>query len=297
MKWLERVMVFAACLVLAALSIGAYWYELGRVRPLIAAQIAPWKLPDWIVQTEADLPEAPQVPEEILTPPTSSVRVPVLMYHRVRVPVAADTPSQRLMTVTPASFQKQMQALADGGYTPVTPDDLLYALVTSTSKLPAKPVMLTFDDGYKDDFTNVLPVLERLNFHATFYIVPAATRFGGFMSPDMIRKAADSGYVTIGSHTMHHADLRTLSPEDRESELRDSRELLQDWSGQTVDSFAYPYGFLNERVMKDVQAAGYTTAFRTGAGADHTSSTRFELRRIQINEHTDVIQTVQRYLK
>jgi len=297
MKWVERSIVFVACLVLAMLTIGAYWYELDRVRPIIAAELAPWKIPNWIVQTEADEPEAaPEEPEQLF-PPTSSVVVPVLLYHRVRLPVAKDTARERLMTVTPKSFEHQMQSLVDGGYVPITPDQLLYALVTSTAKLPPKPVMLNFDDGYKDDFTTVLPILERLKLQATFYIVPAASKFGGFMSPAMVKQAAESGYVTIGSHTVHHADLRSLSQEEREAELRDSRDLLQAWSGQLVNAFAYPYGYLNAKVEQDVAAAGYSIAFRTGSGADHTSSTRYELRRIQINENTDVVKTVQRYLK
>jgi peptidoglycan/xylan/chitin deacetylase (PgdA/CDA1 family) len=284
MKWFKRVTVFAACLMLALVAIGCYKYELDRLRP------------NWIIHTEADEPEAPAEEPELI-PPTSPVRVPVLLYHRVRVSADKDTARERLMTVTPASFEKQMQSLADGGFVPITPDELLYALVTSTSKLPPKPIMLSFDDGFKDDFTTVLPILERLQLQATFYIVPAASKFGGFMSQDMVRKAAESGYVTIGSHTVHHADLRYLSQEERDSELRDSRALLQTWSGQPVNSFAYPYGYLNAKVEQDVAAAGYLIAFRTGAGADHTSSTRYELRRIQINENTDVIKTIQRYLK
>jgi peptidoglycan/xylan/chitin deacetylase (PgdA/CDA1 family) len=297
MKWFERLSVFLACMLLGGFAIASYRFELDRVKPMIAADLAPWKLPNWIIQTEADVPE-PETPEpEVLVPPKGAVHVPVLMYHRVRNPIAADTPSQRLLTVTPASFNKQMQSLADNGFTPVTPDQLLFALVTSTAKLPPKPVLLTFDDGYKDDFTNVLPVLERLKLQATFYMVPAATRFGGFMSADMVRQAAHSGYVTIGSHTMHHADLRTLDQSDLESELRDSRTMLQVWSGQPVDSFAYPYGFFNAKVIDAVKDAGYSVAFRTGSGDDHTSSTRYELRRIQINDNTDVLKTVQRYLK
>jgi len=108
MKWLERLIVFSASLVLAMVAIGCYWYELDRVRPIIAAELAPWKLPDWIIHTEADEPETGDAPEEILFPPTSSVRVPVLMYHRVRVPSAKDTAQERLMTVTPKSFEHQM---------------------------------------------------------------------------------------------------------------------------------------------------------------------------------------------
>ncbi|HVM90874.1 MAG TPA: polysaccharide deacetylase family protein [Verrucomicrobiae bacterium] len=299
MKWLERLYVFLACALLAGVALFSYHYELERVRPLIAAELAPWNVPNWIIKTEADVPapDLAEPPEEVLVAPTSSIRVPVLMYHRVRVPLASDTASQKLLTVTPATFEKQMQSLADGGFVPITPDDLLYAMMTSTARLPSKPVLLTFDDGYKDDFTNVLPVLERLKFQGTFYIVPAATRFGGFMSPDMITQAAQSGYVTIGSHTMHHSDLRYLSEDDRLAEIRDSRTLLQIWSGQPVDSFAYPYGFYNDAVIRDVESVGYDLAFRTGAGADHTSSTRFKLPRIQINQDTDVVKTVQRYLK
>lgn len=249
------------------------------------------------ILAEVDFLDEEPVIEPETSPPTSPVRVPVLLYHRVRNFSSKDTSRERLMTVSPANFERQMQSLADGGFTPITPDELLYALVTSTSRLPPKPVLLTFDDGYKDHYRTVLPVLQRLKFQATFFIVPAVSKFGGFMSEQMVKDSATSGVVTIGSHTLRHAYLTYISPKDRVSEIEGSKTLLETWIGKPVTSLAYPYGYFSPVIEREVQAAGYGLAFRTGAGANHTSSTRYELRRIQINNDTNVVKTVERYLR
>ncbi len=287
--------VFLCCLLLTVAFIASALVFLGAQRPLIAWQLGQWE--SWTISTEADLPEeVPPEEFETLTP-GSPVHVPVLLYHRVRDPSAKDTYRERLMTVTPASFERQMQSLVDGGFTTITPEELLYALVTSTARLPEKPVLLTFDDGYRDHYTNVLPVLKRLNLQATYYIVPEARRFGGFLTEEMVKEIAASGHVTIGSHTLHHAALTRVGETVREEEIRESKSVLESWTGKPVISFAYPYGFLSSHIEDEVAAAGYGLAFRTGAGASHTSSTRFELRRIQINNDTNVAKTAERYLK
>lgn len=286
MKRLRPFLVFLGCAILAVVFF-AWCFVYLRAQRVIFSE-ADLLNEELIVEPETPPPTSP---------PTSPVRVPVLLYHRVRNFSPKDTSRERLMTVTPANFERQMQSLADGGFTPITPDELIYALVTSTSRLPPKPVLLTFDDGYKDHYRAVLPVLQRLQFQATFFIVPEVSRFGGFMSEQMVKDSATSGVVTIGSHTLRHAYLTQLSPQDRVTEIAGSKTLIESWIGKPVTSLAYPYGYFSPDIKQEVQAAGYALAFRTGAGANHTSSTRFELRRIQINNDTDVVKTVERYVR
>lgn len=217
-----------------------------------------------------------------------AVRVPVFMFHHVRQVRANDTAAQRAYIMRPEVFERQMKNLFDAGYVTVTPDDLTAAVNTGVDILPAKPLILTFDDGFREHYTTVYPILKKYNFKATFFIVTNATRLSGYMTKDMLKEVSDSGLITIASHTVSHPFLTRLSVASREKELRESKAELEEITGKPVNHFAYPYGSRNATVLKEAKEAGYTSAFGVRLGSLHATSTRYDWRRIRVQDGEDL---------
>lgn len=242
-----------------------------------------------------------EVPPTVAIDSTSSnpgrALVPILMYHHVRELQPYFNAKERLYTVTPSKLEEQLESIMEAGYHPITPDELLYALTTSTDRLPEKPVLVTFDDGYKEDYTLVFPILEKLEVKATYFIISESVALGGYMKSAQVKEVSDSGWVTIGSHTRTHAALTHFGDGKRDSEIIGSKEDLEAMTGKPVNTIAYPYGDVSRQVESEVAKDGYDLGFAIGPGALHTSSTRYHLHRIQINQDTNVVATLDNYVK
>jgi peptidoglycan/xylan/chitin deacetylase (PgdA/CDA1 family) len=187
-------------------------------------------------------------------------RVPlVLMYHSIET-YAADP---YLVTVRPERFIKQMEWLRRHGVRGVSMRELLHCWEVG---LTAKLVGLTFDDGYEDFATEVLPVLSEYGFTATVFVV--AGRVGGLnawdwpapskrlLSAEQVRMVADAG-MEVGSHSVSHVALTSVTPDALTTEAKQSQAILEDVIGQEVAGFSYPYGAHSAREVEAVQAAGY----------------------------------------
>lgn len=221
----------------------------------------------------------------------SAPAVPILMYHKV----APVDPRSTLKGhyVPPKLFAKQMAALADAGYQSVP----LSTLFNEEEPLPEKPIVITFDDGYENFLTHALPVLVRTGFTATVFLVADAlgktncwdVKTGDveerLMDLPQIREARSVG-TEFGSHTLHHADLPAIGPEEAWREVADSRSRLEDELGEPVTTFCYPYGRKSPEVKEMVERAGYRLACSTEKGANTPSTDPFALRRINIRRDT-----------
>ena len=186
----------------------------------------------------------------------------VLMYHSVE-PYARD-PFQ--VTVHPDRFERQMSWLRRRGLRGVSVHHLLRARRDGHHR---GLVGLTFDDGYTDFVTHVMPVLSRYSFTATVFLVAGA--LGGHNSWDEpgprkplmaatdIWRAVAAG-MEIGSHSLTHRQLPDSDPRSLADEVRRSRTILGELSGQDVTGFCYPYGGVGEREVDAVRAAGYDYA-------------------------------------
>ncbi len=218
------------------------------------------------------------------------VRVPVLMYHYIRPILPHMTTSSRWLSVSPKHFRAQMEELVRFGYHTITPDDLADA-VAGTRALPSQPVLLTFDDGYRDQYDVALPILKANGLSATFFVVSDYSHIPSYLTNDQIRELDRSGLITIAAHTRHHVGLVDVSPSARRDEIFGSKKTLEEIVGHPISAFAYPYGNFNEEVKKLVKEAGYRTAFSTRLGSIHTSSSLFEARRIRVldDEHLEPI--------
>lgn len=215
--------------------------------------------------------------------PARTLDVPILMYHRIgSVPPGARGPYIRGLTVAPLAFAAQMRWLVANGFHAIGERQLLSALEWG-GRLPPKPVMITFDDGYRDVLYNAEPVLHRLRMPATAYII--TDRVGGpdpsFLDWGNLRALERDGF-TIGSHTVHHLDLTTLSPAAAWLELDRSRALLRRRLHRAVDWFAYPAGREDAQVVALARRAGYLLAVTTQPGALQSAETPLLLHRDEI---------------
>lgn len=216
------------------------------------------------------------------------ISVPILMYHRidyVRPTLPAIT--QRL-TVDPRDFARQMGWLKAHGFHTLTQHQLRGALLHG-AKLPPKPILITFDDGYHDVLGKASPVMQRLGLQGTEYVISG--RLHGtdpsFLTVPQLRLLEQRG-IEIGSHTVTHADLPTLDTAHALEELRTSKLTLERAVGHAVPWFAYPYGAYDARIVALVHRVGYQLAVTTQAGTCQTSHRDLELKRLEVIDTTGV---------
>lgn len=214
---------------------------------------------------------------------------PILMYHQIDASPARGTP-MRGLTVTPERFSRQMGLLRLLGYRGVCMTGLEPYLKGERS---GKVVGITFDDGYRNNLENALPVLVRNGFTATCYAVsdpkhgrnvwdePMGVPQKPLLTPKEMRDWVAAG-MDLGAHTRHHVDLTAIPSESADDEIRGCKEELQDIIGQEVRHFCYPYGRYTEEHTALVQAAGFTTATTTHRGRAMAGDDLLRLRRVLI---------------
>lgn len=185
--------------------------------------------------------------------------VPVLMYHLVDVPVKESS-----VVVHPDSFEKQMEFLKLHRYRVVPLEKLIEDLKQGKTP-PPKTVAITFDDGTLDNFRNAFPVLRKMGFPATIFMITSNINLPGWLSEEDLKILDESG-ITIGSHTVHHAFLPKLSLEEVRRELIDSKKTLEAVLGHEVTLFSYPAGGVTPEIEALVKEAGYAGAVTTNYG-------------------------------
>jgi peptidoglycan/xylan/chitin deacetylase (PgdA/CDA1 family) len=215
--------------------------------------------------------------------------IPVLLYHKIDFP-AADarvrggyTPLRR--------FEKQMAYLKRRCFQFYTASELIEHF-REHGMFPVNAVALTFDDGWKDNYTNAFPVMRRLGIKATIFIIPScigtvsdkaqAEGESGreHLSREEILEMAAHG-IEFGSHSMNHRLLHQLSPEEVRFEVEESKRQIEAVVQKPCKVFAYPAGFFNDTARRSVAAAGHIAAFSTVYGPeDHPDL--FALNRIEI---------------
>ena len=196
-------------------------------------------------------------------PPTpSSVQVaqavPILYYHSV---VQENGNELRM---PPDQFEAQMAYLQDKGYQSVSLEQLYQAMYKGAN-LPEKPFVITFDDGYVDNYTTAFPIVAKHGFSATVFMVTSYINGPGFMSWPQLKELVAKGWEIEG-HTVNHPHLTKINPTTLLSELISSKKLLEKELGHPVEFFAYPFGDLNANVAKAVKESGYLMAVTTERG-------------------------------
>ncbi len=223
------------------------------------------------------------------------------MYHQV---TPAPAPSFRKYAVTPRAFAAQMAWLSLTGFTPINLNQLADHR-SGIRILPSKPVIITFDDGYRDCIDYAVPVLQKRGFTAVFYLVTG--RMGqttswlvpkrGLEFPVMdwtsAKVLAASGFQ-CASHTLSHPDLAELAPRACRAELYDSRSALEDRLGHPVRHLAYPYGSVSPRVREIAAEVGYESACSVEIGFASVNADWLALPRVPVNGQDSLLDFVSR---
>jgi peptidoglycan/xylan/chitin deacetylase (PgdA/CDA1 family) len=211
------------------------------------------------------------------------------MYHAV----AADpNDATRELSVTPEAFAEQMAIVAERGRTPVTTAELAAAWRTGRP-LPARPVLITFDDGYEGVHRHALPALAGRGFPATLFVTTGWLRgphdtgeaLDTMLDWDQVRELAGAG-VEIGGHSHSHPQLDQLDDERLCSELVLCKEIVTGQLGGVPVSFAYPYGYSDRRVRRAVRETGYSQALAVGNGLARRCQGPYALRRVTVRRGT-----------
>lgn len=215
------------------------------------------------------------------------VNLPVLMYHRIRDVLLVTDRSDIEFSVAPSSLEEQLKFLHTEGYQTISLSELQSSFETN-SPLPRKSVILTFDDGFRDFYTNAFPLLKKYNLRAVAFYVGGYSNFPGYMDLQMLREVHASGLVDVQAHSMGHLQLSKLKPEEQRQEIFDSKSFLEEALGKKVNYFAYPYGDFDQAVLSLVGEAGYKLAFGTTPGTILRSTERLALPRITISGFDDL---------
>ncbi len=222
------------------------------------------------------------------------VEIPVLMYHRITDGVPAGT--RHGTYVTKRNFARQLASLERRRRTPLTFVQMKEILEGKRS-LPDHPIMITFDDGYEDNYLNAYPLLQSFSFPATVFLLGNRSMtknewdtihgepVADLLTDSQIREM-HAGGIEFGAHSMTHKMLTEIPLSEAETEIRRSKAELEQRLGAPVISFAYPYGRLNERVKHIARDAGYMFGAASDSGPRNFWKDRYEIRRIQVFPNT-----------
>jgi peptidoglycan/xylan/chitin deacetylase (PgdA/CDA1 family) len=209
------------------------------------------------------------------------------MYHYISEPPADADAYRRDLSTTPADFEAQLAWLRSQGYQSITLTDLTYHLALGWP-LPDKAVILTFDDGYRDNYTYAFPLLKRYGYVGTFFLVTQPIDNGdpAYLTWDMVKEMHRAS-MDFQPHSYRHYDLREKDVDFLVFEIVGSKEAIEARTGQTTRFFSYPSGGYDDLTIAVLRSAYFWGAVATQQGATHTSDGLFELNRIRIRgRHT-----------
>ena len=208
--------------------------------------------------------------DEIATGP----KILVLNYHQIGNNF---TP----LCVPTHLFDEQMAYLKDNSYITITPEEL-YEGIEGTMVLPDRPVLITFDDGYVDNYTNALPILKKYGMRATVFVVPGFTSVqANYLTWEQLKEMEKNG-ITIQSHTLNHRALEELPDDEIRAELLNSKALIEKNLGHPVDFLAYPTGTYNLHIAGIAKDVGYKASYTIKYGSVDKGSNIYALERVPI---------------
>jgi peptidoglycan/xylan/chitin deacetylase (PgdA/CDA1 family) len=214
---------------------------------------------------------------------STALDVPILMYHYVDDEPPPAGPYADGLTVRTGEFRDQMDYLARKGYRVVDLRAVYYSLAGGPP-LPAKPVVLTFDDGGEDNYTVAYPILRDHGYVATFFVITGKVGSEGAMTWQELRELQGSG-MSVQSHTVSHPDLRGLDADALAAELEQSRAAVRTETGSPADVLCYPSGEYDADVIAAAREAGFRLAVTTEPGTAFDPAHPLELPRVRIPAH------------
>jgi peptidoglycan/xylan/chitin deacetylase (PgdA/CDA1 family) len=207
------------------------------------------------------------------------------MYHEIADTAATSSP----LAVAPDVFADQLAYLHDAGFNTLTAGELAAFLADSAGKLPERPVVLTFDDGYQDFYTHGLPVIKQNGFTATLFMTT------GGIEDDSLEKVmlswrelaeVEQAGIEIGAHTVTHPKLDILPEKELREELSISKSQLEEHLGRAVPGLAYPFGYSNRRVREVARELGYAYAYSVDNAMTTGAAEKFTFPRLTVQRTT-----------
>lgn len=203
----------------------------------------------------------------------------VVVYHTISAPEES-MPSN--IDISPERFENHLRWLAKRAKRVVP----LRRLLTASEK--ENLMAISFDDGFRDNFTVALPLLEKYNLPMTLFAVAGFVGEDGYLSAGELRKLAEHPLITIGSHGMSHQHFTQLDSTEARFELTESKRLLEQMIGQEVDLLAYPYGDCDGRIERLSEECGYTAAWSVWNG----NNTPFSRWRVPLGRNDNLLRFI-----
>jgi hypothetical protein len=208
------------------------------------------------------------------------VRIPVLSYHSIGPNV------NNKYVVTPDKFDEQMRTLHNSGYHSINLEQF-DRLMKGKDRNDGKSVLITFDDGYADNYTKAFPIMNKYGFHATVFVVTKWVGSGEYLSWKHLKELQQAGW-DIMSHTQTHPYLPLHSYRDQLKEIVESKKDIERHLSSKVNVIAYPYGFRSEETVSIVSGSGYSYAFTFDDGLSDSTQNPFLLKRIFVSGQEDL---------
>jgi peptidoglycan/xylan/chitin deacetylase (PgdA/CDA1 family) len=204
----------------------------------------------------------------------SAYVTPILMYHNI-------DQKEDMLSVSPQDFKRHLEFLKRHGYNVIGLGELA-DLTAGLKKVPPKTVVITFDDGRENNFTNAYPLLKKYNMPATIFVIPNHCGWQGYLTKQQIRQMAQDG-IDIGSHTLNDVWLPDCDEAKLNEEIAGSKKALQEITQKRVDFISYPLGGFNQRVRLAVMRAGYKAACATNPGRYSAANDLYALKRLKVS--------------
>lgn len=205
----------------------------------------------------------------------------ILLYHRVTTNPKF---KNSRWSVTPTNFESQVKYLQDQGYGFVKMTESYQKFLSASSTPYHKTLALTFDDGYRDFYTTVFPLLKKYNISATIFVITKDVGKNGNVTWEMLKEMVGSGLVEVGSHTVSHKYSTKLSKGALVEEFAGSKAIIEEKLGLPIFVLAYPYGAANATVYEAAKQAGYLGAVRVMAGGRPNANDVFSWRRVVVDK-------------
>lgn len=184
--------------------------------------------------------------------------VPVLNYHQI------NDEKHSALTLHVDQFKEQIEYLHNHGYNTITLNQL-YDYLQNGSDLPEKPIVITFDDGYVDNYEHALPILKEYNMKATLFMISDAANTPGFVNTAQMHQMESAGF-DIQGHTNHHKILTHMDPTELPDAILGGKTSMEGILGEPISYLAYPGGFNDMLVQYVTKQSGYKMAFTVNQG-------------------------------
>lgn len=210
------------------------------------------------------------------------VEVPILMYHHIADPPPRADAIRRDLSLSPGLFEAHLRYLVEAGYQPITLRQLASHLLYG-EPLPPCPIVLTFDDGYRDHYTQAYPLLKEYGFVGTFFLVTGPIDWGNndYLTWEQV-EIMSAGGMEFGDHSYDHKDLKGKSFDFVTWQIMAPKDAIEKHTGQKVLFFCYPSGSYDQQVIDVLRSAGFLGGVTTMPGVLHSKDRLFHIRRIRV---------------